>query len=174
MIAQLELEAPQHLEGIRNVNRLAFGGEDEANLVDRLRAEGLVVASLVALRDGEVAGHILFSELPIRRSDGGVIPAASLAPMAVHPRLQRVGVGSLLVRAGLEVCRAKGKDVVLVLGHPAYYPRFGFSAELGRQIQSPYSEPGRDSWMALELRAGALHGVTGSVQYPAAFGLLEH
>ena len=171
MVAELELETPDHLDGIRNVNRLAFGGEDEVKLVDRLRADGLVVASLVALRDGEVAGHILFSELPIRRSDGGVIPAASLAPMAVHPRLQRVGVGSLLVRAGLEVCRAKGKEAVLVLGHPGYYPRFGFSVELGRRVQSPYSG---DSWMALELKRGALEGISGSVQYPAAFGLLEH
>lgn len=172
MVAELELEGPQHLDGIRNVNRLAFGGEDEVKLVDRLRADGLVVASLVALRDGEVCGHILFSELPIRRSDSGaLIPAASLAPMAVHPRLQRVGVGSLLVRAGLEVCRAKGKDVVLVLGHPGYYPRFGFSVELGRQVQSPYSG---DAWMALELKRGALEGILGSVQYPAAFGLLEH
>jgi putative acetyltransferase len=170
-VVQLEVEGPQHLEGIRAVNRAAFGGEDEVQLVDRLRDDGLVVASLVALRHGEVAGHILFSELPIRRDDTGAeLPAASLAPMAVHPRIQRVGVGSLLVRAGLEVCRGKGKAAVLVLGHASYYPRFGFSVELGKRVRSPYSG---DSWMALELTSGALSTVTGSVQYPAAFGLLE-
>lgn len=171
-MVELAAEAPEHLEGIRAVNRAAFGGEDEVKLVDRLRADGLVVASLVALRHGDVAGHILFSELPIRRDGSGPeLPAASLAPMAVHPRIQRVGVGSLLVRAGLEVCRAKGKVAVLVLGHASYYPRFGFSTELGKRVRSPYSG---DSWMALELQPGALQGVTGSVQYPVAFGLLEH
>ena len=169
-MVELQLERPEHHEGIRSVNRLAFGGEDEAQLVDRLRADGLVIASLVALRDGEVAGHILFSALPIHTATGE-LPAASLAPMAVHPRIQRVGVGSLLVRAGLELCRAKGMKVVLVLGHPGYYPRFGFSVALGRRVKSPYSG---DSWMALELEPSALNGIEGSVQYPAAFGLLEH
>ena len=170
-MVELAVEAPQHLEGIRAVNRAAFGGDDEVKLVDRLRNDGLVVASLVALRAGEVCGHVLFSELPIRLDAGGELPAASLAPMAVHPRIQRVGVGSLLVKAGLEVCRAKGKKAVLVLGHASYYPRLGFSAELGKRVKSPYAG---DSWMALELEPKALEGISGSVQFPVAFGLLEH
>ncbi len=162
-------ERPDDLEAIRSVNRLAFGGDGEARLVDRLRADGLAVASLVAEQGGELVGHILFSELPIRTASGS-IPAVSLAPMAVRPGLQRQGIGSSLVRAGLEACRARGAKAALVLGHETYYPRFGFSAQLGRRVASPYSGP---SWMALELEPGALDGVSGAVQYPAAFGILE-
>lgn len=159
-------------EAIRAVNRVAFGGSEEAALVDRLRADGLAVASLVAVERGEVASHILFSELPVK-TDSGAISAASLAPMAVRPEWQRKGIGSALVRAGLDLCRARGKAVVIVLGHPGYYPRFGFSTDLASRIACPF--PGADdAWMALELTPGALSGVTGTVRYPAAFGLVEH
>ena len=88
-------------EAIRAVNRLAFGGEEEAVLVDRLRADGLAVASVLAVEGGEVAGHVLFSELPVE-TGVRVIPAVSLAPMAVRPEWQRKGIGSALVRAGPE------------------------------------------------------------------------
>lgn len=158
-------------EAIRAVNRLAFGGEEEAALVDRLRADGLAVASLVAVEGGEVVGHILFSGLSLE-TNRGAIPAVSLAPMAVRPEWQRKGIGSALVRAGLAWCRARGKAVVIVLGHPGYYPRFGFSAELASRIECPFPGAG-DAWMALELTPGALSGVTATVRYPAAFGLVE-
>jgi len=162
-------ERPDDFDVIRELNRAAFNGDDEARLVDRLRSDGLVVASLVAEHAGELIGHICFSELPIRTANGS-IAAVSLAPMAVRPGRQRTGVGSRLVRAGLEACRAT-HAAVLVLGHADYYPRFGFSAELARRIASPFSGP---SWMVLELKPGALAGIEGSVQYPAAFGILEH
>jgi putative acetyltransferase len=158
-------------EAIRAVNRAAFGGDEEAALVDRLRADGLAVASLVAVEGGEIAGHILLSELPVE-TELGAVPAVSLAPMAVRPEWQRKGVGSALVHAGLDLCRARGKAVVIVLGHPGYYPRFGFSTELASRIQCPFPGAG-DAWMALELAPGALSGITGSVRYPAAFGLVE-
>jgi putative acetyltransferase len=92
--------------------------------------------------------------------------------MAVRPEWQRRGIGSVLVRAGLDLCRARGTAVVIVLGHPGYYPRFGFSTELALRIQCPFPGAG-DAWMALELTPGALSGVTGTVRYPAAFGLVE-
>ena len=160
-------ETPEDHDGSRRVNRLAFGGEGEAMLVDRLRADGLVITSLVAVEGAQVVGHILFSELPVE-TETGILCAAALAPMAVLPEWQKRGVGTALVRRGLEVCRERGKTVVIVLGRPGYYPRFGFSAELARSLRGPF--PG-DSWMALELTPGALAGVSGTVRYPEAFGL---
>src|SRR5437764_119192 len=124
-------ETPADYSTIREINVQAFGGEAEATLVDQLRADGLVVASLVAIQDGEISGHILFSELVIETS-GEIIPAAALAPLAVLPGRQRIGIGSRLVREGLEMCRLHGKSLVAVLGDPEYYPRFGFSPELAK------------------------------------------
>jgi putative acetyltransferase len=162
-------ETPQDHEAIREVNRLAFKGEEEAQLVDRLRADGLVVASLVAVEDGQVVGHILFSELAIQTNEGG-LRAVALAPMAVRPEAQRRGIGSALVRQGLRVCRERGRSAVIVVGHPAYYPRFGFSAERARNLRSPFSG---DAFMALELTPRALENVIGTVRYPEAFGLAD-
>src|SRR5436190_9240659 len=125
MMPTIRHEAAADHEAVRHVNRLAFGGEDEARLVDALRSGGHSRVSLVAEVEGRVVGHVLFSEVPIL-TDGGTVAALSLAPMAVLPDFQRRGVGSALVREGLEVCRA-GHRIVVVLGHPAFYPRFGFS-----------------------------------------------
>jgi putative acetyltransferase len=163
-------EIPEDYEPIRNLNRLAFGGNEEAELVDRLRSASLVVLSLVAIDNDEIVGHILFSDLPIETDQGG-IDAVSLAPMAVHPKWQRQGIGSALARQGLEICQERGKAIVIVVGHPGYYPRFGFSAELAKSLDSPFSG---DAWMALELKKGALDDVKGTVRYPEAFGDLEH
>ncbi len=166
---QIREERPADYEAIREVNRRAFGSEDEPQLVDRLRTAGLAVASLVAEDAGEIVGHILFTDLPIQNGDV-LIPAVALAPMAVVPEGQRCGIGSALVRRGLELCRERGKAVVMVVGHPAYYPRFGFSAQLAQHLRAPFSG---EAFMALELTAGVLNGVTGSVKYPEAFGPLE-
>ena len=99
--------------------------------------------------------------------DGRTIRAAALAPMAVQPDLQNQGIGSKLVEEGLKVVRERAFDGVIVLGHSAYYPRFGFSAELARRLAAPFSG---EAFMALELVPGALDGSMGSVSYPAAFG----
>lgn len=163
-------ETPDDYSTIREINRKAFGGEAEGTLVDRLRADGLVVVSLVAIKDGEISGHILFSELVVEIG-GEIVPAAALAPMAVLPGRQRIGVGSALVREGLELCRRHGKSLVAVLGHPEYYPRFGFSPELAKCLHGPYSGA---AWMALELTPGVLNGGEGRVRYPAAFDVVNH
>lgn len=152
---------------IATLNNAAFGGEDEAGIVDRLRADGLVITSLVAEEKREIVGHIMFSELPIE-TRGRLIRGAALAPMAVAPSHQRRGIGSLLVRSGLETCRTQGVEVAVVLGHPDYYPRFGFSPELAQHLRAPFSGP---AFMALELETGILDGVEGTVHYPDAFGL---
>jgi putative acetyltransferase len=160
-------ERPHDAQAIHELNRLTFGQDDEAQIVDRLRAEGAVISSLVAVEEGRVVGHILFSRVAIE-SDAGTARAAARAPMAVRPERQRQGIGSELVRRGLESCRARGYTVVVVVGHPAYYPRFGFSAELARRLSGPACG---EAWMALELTPGALDGLSGRVRSAKAFGL---
>jgi putative acetyltransferase len=164
-------ETPADIEAIREINRLAFGGDAEGRLIDALRASGDVVLSLVAQVDGEVVGHILFSKLKAETT-GGPVKAVALAPMAVTPEFQERGVGTALVERGLALCRERGYTVVVVLGHPDYYPRFGFSPAKGQALQSPYSELGA-AYMALELVPGTLEGVSGSVRYPEPFASLE-
>lgn len=147
---------------IAEVNELAFGQPAEARLIERLRDEGDVLFELVAEADGAVGGHILFSRLWADRDH----LYAALAPMAVRPELQRSGVGSRLVRAGIESARDFGAHGVLVLGHTAYYPRFGFSRGAAAFVRSPYSAS--PAFMALELEPGAFSAPL-SVAYPDAF-----
>lgn len=152
---------------VRRVNEAAFGGSEEADLVDRLRADGLVLLSLVAEADAEVVGHIMFSRMAVDTA-AGELPAVALAPMAVAPAWQRRGVGGQLVRQGLDRLREMGERIVIVVGHPEYYPRFGFSSAQARALDSPFPP---DPFMALALSPGALEGIRGRVRYPAAFGV---
>lgn len=153
---------------VRTVIERAFGGGPyEADLVERLHADGDTIVAFVAVADGVVAGHTLFSPLMIEGGPGS-LAAAALAPLAVMPDGQGEGIGSALVRHGLEACRAAGVDVVFVLGDPAYYRRFGFDSALAARFASPF--PGA-AFMALALRPGALDDATGAVRYADAFGL---
>ena len=149
------------------VNAAAFGRPDEAKLVDALRGEGVVLASLVAEFAGSVVGHILFSRMWIV-TESGEVAAAALAPMAVAPQYQGRGIGGRLIRDGLDALRRQGEEIAIVLGHRDYYPRFGFSSGAARFLESPFPP---DAYMAMELKPGALDGVRGRVRYPAAFGL---
>jgi putative acetyltransferase len=158
-------ERPEDVPAIRAVVEAASGREDEVKLVDALRDRGFVRLSLVAVEDVEIVGHILFSELDIVDQKSSV-KALALAPMAVIPSRQRQGIGTTLIREGLQLGANQGHRIVLVLGHPGYYPRFGFSAELARPLKSPYAG---DSFMALELVPDALEGVTGEVRYAPPF-----
>ncbi|HKU99074.1 MAG TPA: N-acetyltransferase [Vineibacter sp.] len=166
MIAIVE-EDPSQRQQIADLLRAAFDGDAEAALVDRLRRDRLVAASLVAHADGDVVGHILFSDLAVT-VDGRAVTAAALAPLAVHRDHQRQGIGSRLVLAGLSIVRERGYAAVIVVGHADYYPRFGFSAALARKLTAPFTG---DSFMALELVPGSLRGETGTVRYPPAFEL---
>jgi putative acetyltransferase len=168
MIHSVRPETAADVDAIRHLNRLAFGQDDEARLVDALRDGGYVRVSLVAERAGQIVGHILFSDLPIL-TEAGTVPALALAPMAILPEFQRQGIGSALVRCGLEECRQQGHAIVVVLGHPHFYPRFGFSPKLAANLESPFS--GSDAFMAVDLVPGALDGVAGQVQYPPPFGM---
>ena len=164
----LRPETPADSPAIRRVNSLAFGRDDEARLVDALRQGDYVRLSLVAEVAGQVVGHILFTDLPILTANGP-LSALALAPVAVAPECQRQGIGSGLVRKGLEICKDQGHRIVVVVGHPDFYPRFGFSTQLAANLKSAFS--GRDSFMAAELQADALSGVFGRLQYPQPFGL---
>jgi|SRR5580700_5282020 putative acetyltransferase len=149
------------------LTQAAFGGDYEATLIEKLRAAHLVIVSLVAVEEGSVIGHILFSKLEVE-VDGRRVKAAALAPMAVRPDRQRRGIGSKLVETGLDGLRDRSYEAVIVLGHPDYYPRFGFSPSLTASLVAPFS--GR-AFMGLELMSGSLSGSRGSVEYPEAFGL---
>ena len=161
----INAETAKDRDAVANVHRLAFGRDDEGRLVERLRDSGLTEISLVARLGLQIVGHILFSRLPIV-TPGGVTTALALVPLAVLPDLQRQGIGSQLVRSGLEECRSAGYRVVVVLGHPEFYPRFGFSAKLAAPLESPFSG---DAFMAAELVPRALSGLRGVVQYPPPF-----
>ena len=152
---------------IRVIHEAAFGGSEEAELVDALRATGEALLSLVAELDGRIVGHILFSRMWIE-TPSGPVSAVALAPVAVGPEFQRRGIGSLLIRRGLETIRSQGEQIVIVVGHPDYYPRFGFSQDRARQLRHPFSP---EAFMALELAAGALEGIEGKVVYPHPFGM---
>lgn len=148
---------------IHAVEAAAFGHEDEALMVEASRAEGAALVELVAERDGRVVGHVLFNRMITAPSRF----IAGLAPLAVEPAFQRQGIGDELSRAGIEALRRMGAGGVVVLGHPTYYPRFGFSHVLAAPLGSPYAD--RESFMALELTPGALSPPL-RVDYPAAFG----
>jgi len=161
------IEDAEERSVIHSINEAAFGCKDEADLVDRLRTEGVVLVSLVAEIPERIVGHILFSWMSIETT-GGSVSAAALAPMAVLPEHQRRGIGGRLIVHGLKLLRGRGEQIVIVVGHPDYYPRFGFSSEKARALESPFPQ---DAFMAMELNPGALDGVRGRVRYPAAFGI---
>jgi putative acetyltransferase len=154
---------PQDFAAIHAVEAAAFEREDEALIVDAVRAEGAALVELVAEEEGQIVGHILFSRMtckPARRM-------SALAPVAVLPDAQGRGWGQVLCRAGIEELRRMGAEAVVVLGHVDYYPRFGFSREAAKLIASPYAH--LPAFMALELVPGAL-AVPIKVDYPRAFG----
>jgi putative acetyltransferase len=148
------------------VNEAAFGGPEEADLVDLLRVQASPLISLGAEHDGEVVGHIMFT--PVTIAGHPELGLMGLAPMAVAPAQQREGIGSALVRQGLERCKRLGTDAVVVLGHADYYPRFGFQPASKFGLSSAYDAPD-EAFMALELRHGCLEPVSGIVRFHAAF-----
>jgi len=160
-------ERPEDINSIRYVNEQAFGQKDEAELIDKLRNRDTVTLSLVSGWEEQVVGHILFSPVTVE-SENSSFEAVALAPMAVLPAYQRNGIGSQLVRIGLEECRRLGYEIVVVLGHAAYYPRFGFVPASTYGIKCEYDVPD-EVFMALELRKGALSGRSGVVKYQPEF-----
>lgn len=161
----VRVEQPGDRDAVRALNEHAFGGREEADIVEALHGANAVVVALVAEVGAAVVGHILFSPVTVERSDA---PLVGLAPMAVAPGYQKQGIGSVLVREGLARCRAAGVEGVVVLGHAEYYPRFGFVQAQQFGLRCEYDVPA-EVFMALELTHGALRSVSGLVRYHAAF-----
>ncbi len=163
----LRLETPEDIASIHHVNQQAFGRNQEADIVDRLREQGVLAISLVAVQDNAVVGHIAFSPVEIT-SEKSSFEALALAPLAVLPPYQNRGIGSQLVLAGLKECRRLGCEIVVVVGHPNYYPRFGFVPANAKGIKCEFEAPD-EAWMVLELREGTLAGRQGTVRFQRAF-----
>ena len=171
MTIAIRPETPADAAAIRQVVIDAFGGREEADLVETLRASDAWMPglSLVAIDDGRLVGHVLFTRAHVSGA-----PVVALAPVAVAPDRQRQGIGDALIRAGLEVARAAGERIAIVLGHPSYYPRFGFVPAIPLGLTCVFATAGHeDSFMAMGLQPGALAGVAGRVDYAPAFGAFE-
>ena len=157
-------ERPADIDAIRQINLVAFGRPVEARLVDELRADGDLLYSLVALEDGRIVGHIAFSPMaaPFR--------ALGLGPIAVVPDRQRRGFARRLIESGLARATVDGWQAVFLLGNPAFYERFGFSAASAAGFVTPYAGP---HFMVRPLGDGALPTLTGNVAYAPAFDRVD-
>jgi putative acetyltransferase len=168
MTIEVRREQPGDDAAIREVNDRAFGQPEESGIVDAARAAGHVTASFVAVDGGTIVGHLLFTPLTVEAS-APRLRAVVLGPMAVIPDRQRQGIGSMLVRSGLTECGRLGIGAVVVVGHPEFYPRFGFRRAREYGLRCPF-DVADDVFMAVELRDGALEGVTGMVGFIPEFG----
>ena len=168
MIA-IQSEKREYYSVIHEINLLAFGRENEAELVGTLRKsrDFNPELSLVAIKDRKVIGHILFSPITIQ-TNKGIFPALALAPMAVHPEFQNQGIGSELIHQGLERSRNLGHKVVIVVGHPTYYTRFGFTSARVKGLEASFTVPD-EAFMLIELSPDVLNDISGVVIYPPAF-----
>jgi len=157
------------IPAISDLHHSAFGGDIEAKIVEAVRASSGFIRdlSLVAVKDGRVVGHILLSPIHIEKGASSS-PALALAPVAVLPGYQKQGIGSLLVEGGLRRCRELGHSIVIVIGEPSFYSRFGFTPARARGLEAPFPVPD-EAFMVLDLTGGALGGIAGMVCYPPSF-----
>ncbi len=160
----IRFEQPNDIEQIKNVYLIAFETDTEANIVDALRNARVELISLVAEKNVEIIGHILFSPVTL----DGDTKIIGLAPMAVLPNWQRKGVGSKLINEEMKACQKAGYEAVVVLGDPDYYLRFGFEPSVNFRIKSEYDVPS-EVFMVKELKKGALKDKTGTVKYHQLF-----
>ena len=163
---EIRNETPDDGAAIQEIHTRAFGGPTEAKLVQFISERKKALISLIAIRDGKVVGHILFSRVTIANAPAA-FGSVGLAPVAVLPEFQRQGIGSQLIREGLATCRQAGYDAVVVLGDPAYYSRFGFIRAADFGLQNEYGV--HDEFMVLPLRDGVLERVSGMVKYLPEF-----
>ncbi|MBM3470505.1 MAG: N-acetyltransferase [Armatimonadetes bacterium] len=166
-MTRIRAEKPGDASQVRAVIEAAFGRSLEADIVAELRLASEDYLALVA-EDGTVVGHILFTPAVVELAGRRVV-GMGLAPMAVLPDRQRQGIGSDLVRRGLEILRERGCPFVVVLGHPEYYPRFGFEPASAHGLASQWEGVPDEAFMVLVLDADAMEGVTGVVRYRDEF-----
>lgn len=163
----IRIEGPQDASGIRVVNEQAFGRPTEADIVDELRRACEDCISLVADDEG-IVGHILFTPVVVDSGEHAGF-GMGLAPMAVIPKRQRQGIGSVLVERGLSVLRERGCPFVIVLGHPDFYPRFGFENASDHGLVCQYENVPDEAFMVLILDPEAMDGVSGVARYRDEF-----
>lgn len=163
---RIRLEEPADWTEMLSLYMAAFGQTAEANLVQRLRTDGDLILSLIA-HDEKPIGHIAFSRLTLNEVPS--VKGCVLAPLAVSPACQRRGVGSALTREGLRLLAEAGLDLVVVLGDPNYYGRFGFTPKLAKRLKTPYDGPYVQA-LALSERGREPHGL---VSYAQAFAELK-
>jgi putative acetyltransferase len=166
-IVKFREEIPTDNDFVRRVHIEAFGRENEADLVERLR-ENSSVLSFVAVAEGEIVGHILYSPVFLDTDREKKLQLLGLAPVAILPNYQRKGIGSALSQYSLTECFDRGFDAVFVLGHPEYYPRFGFSPASRKGFSCVYPVPD-EVFMVLESREGCLDGFRGLIRYRSEF-----
>lgn len=160
-------ERPGDIEAIRNLNLAAFGQAQEGQIVDALRTNGGVLLSLVAMIGGQVVGHALYSPVSIGSKET-TLQGAGLGPMAVLPEFQRRGIGSRLIAFGNAELTKRGVPFIVVVGHPEYYPRFGFRSASGFGIRSEWELPD-DVFMVLVLDESRMKDVSGLAKYRPEF-----
>ena len=164
----VRMERPEDVSSVRNVNQEAFEEPTEANLVDELRQGCSEALSLVAEDDGCVIGHILFTPVVVSNGDK-VIQGMGLAPMAVVPERQREGLGTRLVEYGIKTLQDRSCPFVIVLGHPEYYPRFGFVPASRHNLNCQWEEVPDEAFMVLVMDENVVRGVSGVVRYRDEF-----
>lgn len=162
---EIRIEQVGDVDAVREVNLAAFSGGEEADIVDALRTNGGVRLSLVAVVDGTIAGHLLLSPLTV-----GSLAGAALGPMAVLPAYQRQGIGSTLVAQALDRMREQACPFIVVIGHPAFYPRFGFESAARHGLTCDWPVP-EDTFMVAVLSPGITERLAGRAQYRAEFSL---
>jgi putative acetyltransferase len=161
-------EVPEDIKEIHHLNELAFGAPEEANIIDKLRDTCAGLLSLVAVDKGKIVGHILFSPATIE-GEHGLIKGMGLAPMAVLPERQRQGIGSQLVKEGIESLRTTDCPFIIVLGHPDFYPRFGFKIASKYGIKSQWDGVPDEAFMILWLDKLMMNQVSGVGRYKDEF-----
>ncbi|MFW5713470.1 MAG: GNAT family N-acetyltransferase [Brevefilum sp.] len=169
---EIEEERPEDIKDIYKVNVKAFKRKDEAEVVDRLRQCSPVFRSYVARVDGHVVGHILFTSAHIVQPNDWTVPGLGLAPLAVSPEFQGVGIGSALCREGLKNIDTADYPFVIVLGHPGYYQRFGFEPTRLYGIRCCYEDVPEECFMIRILDLGKMSGVAGVAYYRPEFDKL--
>jgi putative acetyltransferase len=164
----IRIEQPEDIPHVRYINEQAFEQPAEANIVDKLRQASPDYLPLVAEEDNILVGHILFS-LAVVENPGRRVVGMGLAPMAVLPDRQRQGIGSALVRRGLDILRELRCPFIIVLGHPEYYPRFGFELASKHGLSCQWEGVPNGAFMALILDDVVMKGVSGVTRYRNEF-----
>lgn len=169
MMGIIRLEIPEDIPDITRINNQAFQQTNEGQLIERIRISGSKYLSLVAINNSKIVGHIFFSPATI---DGADIPGMALGPMAVLPKFQKKGIGSQLIREGLKRLKEANYQFVIVLGHPDYYPKFGFKAASTFGLKCQWENIPDNVFMAILLDKTSTEKLKGIVRYHKEFEVL--